>query len=252
MKTLQLGTKARIIIYMVFFSTLSCTVDNAADLADSNSESGESQAFLFLKNSEIYPGNICNEYDQIGQIHNEITEEFLDFGENKGNTDLIITETESLANLNSNFLKIKAPSYESPVATRIDYILDNPQQSTSEIISTSSLSLQSQLALTEFLTKVMNYKAQKVPYEIIYHYIIQFEGNVNLASYNLNDRRIILSTTSITRHAFYFAAKKKKKRPRDRDWDISWGNITAGTEGSEEDFSKAIIMSVVAGLRFNQ
>ena len=96
------------------------------------------------------------------------------------------------------------------------------------------------------------YRDQQAAYEIVYQFIIAYEtGIIANGDYDAHDKRIILTTTSITRYAFYFA-KTHRRKPRDRDWDISWGNIIGGTEGSSESTAKAITMATVIGVMTNK
>jgi hypothetical protein len=106
--------------------------------------------------------------------------------------------------------------------------------------------------LNEFLETAMHYREQQQEFDSIYQFIIAYEADIiKSGDFDLHDKQVILTTTSITRYALYFA-KKHRRRPRDRDWDISWGNIVGGTEGSSENTAKAIIMSTVIGLITNK
>jgi len=196
-----------------------------------------------------FPDNPANPYDAAGRLYTDITEAYILNGTTVGTTAGAIAITESLAESNTDYLAIKPGSYLSPTAMRIDYIATHGKFATDEAIATAGLTIKAGQSLTAFLDDLMDYDAA-TDYGILYDYIVKYETSVltdpMLTSY---DQRILLTTSSIARHGFYL---KKKKRPRDRDWDISWGNITGGIEGSTEDMAKAVVMAVSAGIVLNE
>lgn len=196
-----------------------------------------------------YPDNPANQYDAAGQLYNALTESYIYGGLAAGTAAEAVSITEAIAAANPDFMRIKPAGYVTPAAARIDYIATHEQAAAHEIISTAGLSVKAQLSLSGFIDTLMDYDAL-TDYGIIYTYIINYETAVltdpMLTGY---DQRVMLTTSSIARHGFYL---RKKKRPRDRDWDISWGNITAGTEGGTEDTAKAAVMAVATGILLNK
>lgn len=226
----------------------SCSPDDKAEQVQKNLSV---QSNLAMRKTGLYPENMANEFDSSGQLHNEISEAYLAGNTSETTTAAILGRIETIANANSDFNALKT-GYYSPSTSRLDYIFSNQYSCYLDIISNSSMSLKGKLSLSEFLASVMLQRDQGQPYEMIYEFIISYESSI-LADPLLtgSDRRIILTTASITRYSFYFAQKHKKK-PRDRDWDISWGNIVAGTEGDESSMAKAIIMSATLGIMSNK
>jgi hypothetical protein len=197
----------------------------------------------------VYPENQANPYDIAGQLHNDITEAYLNSVPITTTTANTIAAVEAIANANPAFLSVKPGSYVSPTAARIDYITGNEVTAASQIIANAALSQKAKLSLSDFIDTLMDYREANVPYETIYQYIIAYETMVvNDTLLTANDKKIMLTTSSISRYGFYL----RKKRPRDRDWDISWGNIVAGIEGIGEDMAKAIVMSAATGIVHNK
>jgi hypothetical protein len=254
MKTLNLWTLF-LTISICYFSSLtivSCSSDpdsvNTSSAVEQNTEANAS----VLRVTGTYPENASNAYDIAGQLYYDISESYYTGALLSTSTFGTIQQVESIANNNLEYQALKPASYVSPTASRIDYIVANPDQSKLDIISNSSMSIKAKLSLSDFLDTLMLYRDQKKSYDFIYQFIIGYEnGVVADGSYNVNDKMVILTTTSISRYSFYFASKHRR-RPRDRDWDISWGNIVGGTEGSAESTAKAIVMSTVAGLITNR
>ncbi len=228
---------------LVLTTFISCSPDgpendNVQNISSSNKLTGE------------YPENPANEYDIAGDLNNTLTEAWLAKDVPVGDVVTVLSEVEALANLNSDFLDLKPTGYVSPTVKQIEYILADEEQSALDIISNSSLSPKARFGLATFIDSLMAFRASLAEYEVIHKYIVGYEDSIiNDATLLPNDKRIILTTTSVSRHAIYFA--KKKKRPRDRDWEISWGNIVAPTEGSEDSMANAVIMSVVTGIMLN-
>ena len=243
MKNLTLWT-----IILILFT--SCSIDN--DSAELNENQSIPTASNETSKTGMYPENSANAYDIAGQLYYDISESFLALGVGSGTTATTISHVESVANANDDFLTILPTTYVSPTSTRIDYILNNQQVTALDIILNSNLTTEGKASMTGFMNSLMVFKDQAVEYDDVYKYIIIYETAV-IVDKNLtaNDKKILLTTSSISRYGFFFAKKRKKKKPRDRDWDISWGHIVSAMDGSEANIAKAIVMSVAVGVITN-
>jgi hypothetical protein len=254
MKTLKLWTFIlTLFICGSSLSLVSCSIENepVAPNASMNNQS-EFTNQIVQRKTGLYPENAANDYDAVGQLYDAISEQYLVSGLISTSTAGTIQQVEGIANLSSEYQSIVPGTYTSPSATRIDYIVSNQQLSTADIIANSGMSAKAKSSLTAFLNTLMDYKSQGKGITEMYPFIVNYESNVIADSVlTATDRKVILSTTSISRYAFSFAGKHRRK-PRDRDWDISWGNIVAGTEGSVDNSAKAIIMTAVAGIIANK
>lgn len=232
---------------------VSCSTENeSANSKEGTIGQSSLPSTVVQRKTGLYPENAANDYDAAGQLHNDISESYLANGLVPTTTAAAIQQVQAIANSNIEYQSLVPSNYVSPTATRIDYIMNNQQSSTLDIIANSGMSLRAKLSLTTFLNTVMEYKSQGKDIDYLYPFIIDYETNtISDPALTAMDRKVILTTTSITRYGFYFAQKHRRK-PRDRDWDISWGNIVAGTEGSSESSAKAIMMATVAGILSNK
>lgn len=243
MKTLTLWT----IILTLF---LSCSTENETSISDDTQTDITTGAVL--RKAGLYPENSSNIYDAAGQLYYDISDAYLLQGNVSATTAGTISQVESIANLNEEYLTLRPATYVSPTAARIDYILSNQQVTALNIIANSSMTSNAKLSLTSFLTTLMLYRDLQKEYDSIYRLIVDYETVIIAdTTFTANDKKIILTTTSISRYGFYFASKHRRK-PRDRDWEISWGHIIASTDGSEDNTASAIVKSAVCGIIINK
>ena len=243
MKTLTLWT-----IILTLFA--SCSTENETSISDDGQTNITSNTVL--RKSGLYPENSNNLYDAAGQLYYAISDTYLLQGNVSVTTAGTISQIESIANLNEEYVTLRPATYLSPTAARIDYILSNQQTTALNIIASSSMTANAKLSLSNFLTTLMIYRNLQKEYDLIYRLIVDYEtAIIESNTLTANDKKIILTTTSVSRYGFYFASKHRRK-PRDRDWDISWGHIIASTDGSEENTASAIVKSAVCGIITNK
>jgi hypothetical protein len=242
MKTLTLWT-----IILILFSSCS-TNEQTSNL---HNQSNLTVASLHRKTG-LYPENSNNPYDAAGQLYYDFSEIYLMQGKFSTTTAGTISQIEEIASLNEEFLTLRPATYLSPTPARIDYILNNQEITAMSIIANSSMTASGKSSLTGFLISLMGYRDMQKEYDFIYSFVLEYETAVIADnSLTVNDKKIILTTTSISRYGFYFASRHRRK-PRDRDWEISWGHIIAGTDGSEANTAEAIIKSAVCGIITNK
>jgi len=251
MKSLNLWTT--ILTLSIFSVTtltvVSCTSDESNNLIAQQAVRGGDG--ITNRITGLYPENSKNIYDAAGQLHNDILEAYLSQQKVSTTTAGTISQVEDIANVNAEFLLLKPSTYASPSVLRIDNILNNVV-TPADVIANSSMSMGAKTSLTTFLNSLMAYRDQQKDYDFIYQFIIDYEmAIIDNASLSSNDKRVILITTSISRYGFDFA-KRHRRKPRDRDWEISWGNIVAGTDGAGTSDAKAIVMSAVCGIISNK
>ena len=224
MKAVFFRTFLSFLSLLTFFPFLlqSCGVDG--NIPDEQLPEMEAQR-------EVSAENSANEYDATGKLMYDICHDYLSQNLNLSVTDSIVDVLESLANSKPVFLTLRPSGYVSPSSSRISFILAT--STPLGIITGSSLSLSAKQSLAEFLTDLMALRDLDADYDDVYNFIVDYESSViSDTAFSTQDRKIMLVGTSISRYGFYFA-KKHRRKPRDRDWEISWGHILA----------KAIIMA---------
>ena len=224
--------------------TSSCTSDATVyEDPAAVSDSANSDDYLMRGGTVSNPDNA---YDTVGALYADITEEYLDSEPEITSIANTIIAIENIANLDSRFLALKSQDYLSPSATRIGALVSN------EAISLDNLpiSAPAKTNLVRFIDSLMVYQDADTDFDSIYDYIVDFEaGVINDILYTSTDRKVLLFTGSIARHAF--DVQRKRRKNRDRDWDLSWGSIYAGSEGASENEAQGVIMSVVTTIVLN-
>lgn len=235
-----------IIAFFVMMSTglVSCSSDNDT----TNSENTNSNSAKLIT---TLPGNDANPYDEVGWLYNELFDTYYTNANLGGSVTQIITKVQTIADASANFNSIKGSPYHNVSNTRVLYLLEHPTTCVNDVISASSMSTTGKSSLTNFINSFIIFLENENDCDVIYDKVVSYENGVLLnAALTETDKRIILTTTSITRHSA-FRARKKPKKNTDPDWDIFIGNIIASTEGAEYGSAEAATMSLVTGIAQN-
>ena len=197
------------------------------------------------------PFNAANEFDQAGALHNELSESYVVGGTLPTSVSATLTSVDSIAGSNALFHQVKGGHYTIPPVSRLEYILEQSDLDFTNVFSCSSLSSGAKKNLAVFVERIQYLEASKSDYDSIYQYIVIAEDSIlSSTTYSQHDKELLLITTSITRHASYFARAQKRK-PRDKDWILVIANITAATDGAEKGIGEAAVMSATAGIVSN-
>lgn len=201
--------------------------------------------------NEILPLNNDNPYDAVGQLHDELFETYYASGNLPSEINGIISRVESVANSNSTFTAMKDTNYQIVAQQRVQYILEHKNTCVADVISNSSMTVAAKLSLTDFINSFVVLFPTEFNGDVLSDFVIKYENAVLVnPALTTNDKRIMLTTTSIARHSAYMARKKPKKNT-DPDWLVLVGNIIAATEGAEEGSAKAVSMSLATGIAQN-
>jgi len=101
------------------------------------------------------------------------------------------------------------------------------------------------VSLSGFITSLFLLVEEE--YEDIHDFVVSYELSViNNSEFNDEDKRIILTTSSLSRYSFYYEKKRK-----DKDWETSVGNIMAGLSGALENSLTAVNSALVTGIYHN-
>lgn len=204
-----------------------------------------------LSKSIGYPANPNNSYDLAGRLFYDTTESYYLHNAVFPEVAAIIGGIELAASADADFVAVKPVDYLAPTANDVTYLLDLAPGSQDLFLNQCGLSATAKAKLSSFITDVLAYRAQHQSYGDIYNYILAFEAQITAsASLTEFDKKTILITSATARYATYFASKYKR-RP-DRDWEISWGNIAAATEGSGEGLAKAVTLSAATAIAANR
>lgn len=206
----------------------------------------------FYKENGIVPFNANNPYETIGQLHDELFTTYYEAEVLPTSIEEICSSVESIANANTTFNNLKEPNYQPLVPAKVEYSVQHQSTCITDIIASSSLSTGAKTNLAVFCKAFVILFDTENNAEILYGYVANYESTiVDNPSFTANDKRILLTTTSVARHSAYLA-KKKPKKNTDPDWTILVGNIMAATEGAEENCAKAITLALATGIASNQ
>lgn len=152
--------------------------------------------------------NDQNQYNYVGQIHNEILTSYLSiYEDDTTDVNLIIERINEIANNNANFIAIKDSSY-CPIEDSIIISGANDfENQFSNVISNFNVSNQVKNKLSELINYFFTKANQtNVPtLREVDNYFINFENEViNNNYYTLNDKRTLLSAISTARYSSCF------------------------------------------------
>lgn len=202
-------------------------------------------------NKEKYdsPFNPSNSFDNAGQIHNEILTSYYEHHPLPTETDSIIDLFHAKATLHPYF-SIITSSLISP--QELEMLLNHPDTAMQDFLQSSDLSEKAKISLSTYIEELLYYADSSDDYAVIYNYITTYENTIATdALYSWDEKSIILTITSITRHSIYMK-KKRPKKNTDLDWDWLTTNIVGATAGANGDTQKAIYTALVAGIIENK
>ena len=169
-----------------------------------------------------------------GAVQNELLDALITRGDTASTLIVTLKEAAVLAIGLPAFKALSDEGFSMPSETRLAYLTDGVSGRLDDVITHASLSERAKLSLTNFANSLAYYSGQQPDYEGIDQFILSFEASVIADStFDSKDLKVLLTTASLSQHAFKFASTHKKRKPRDRDWDISVGHIAIAIELSE-------------------
>lgn len=200
----------------------------------------------------VVPAYNANPYDNAGQIYDELFSTYYDGTVRTNNAQSVIDQVEAIAHGNSSFLSIATGGYAPLSVERINYLAEKRNSDIGGVIGASSLSPQGKTSFANFLISYVTLYASDADAIGMFDAVIKYEDSIiGNALYSENDKRILLTTTSIIRYSSY-RAKKRPKKNTDPDWIISVGHAFGTGEGAEESMAKAIVEGLVTGIVSNK
>lgn len=211
---------------------LSCSTDE--DLENIELQSETSTSLSLKENPHNWnPANTANSYDAAGNLYRKILEEYHDNAPTSTTPSQIISDVETIANSFSEFTPMKNNIYMPLAYSNINWILNTSDSYHIAITNNTVLSMaaKNQLEiLASNLTLMIDAEASA---KNIHDHIVGFEATiVSSQALTANDKKAILTSTSIARHANYL-------RRKGRRWDIHHG-ITGCIQGDTESMAKAV------------
>lgn len=219
------------------FLNISCSSDDVTNYQTAQTDVASKDRFI-VKNLNV-PTNTANQYDYLGKIHSEVLDDYLNNYSSTVVIPVVTANVDITANSNTLFNTINS-NYKGLKATDVQWIISNILYPVN-IINSTSLSTQGKTVLGPFINQLDTY--QNVTYKTAHDSIVAYEATVAAnASLNTNDKRIILTTTSIARYSIAYAKDKGRR------WDKTRTGITASINGVDiaESVTKSIAANIVA------
>lgn len=229
---------------LVILSSLivSCTTDTIDSIksANSNVSSHKSEQSAHMM-EELTPENPANIYDFAGKIHNDILDAYLTANHQDTTIAQISKQIEAIAAKNEDLILLKSGTNVPVDFIVIQEIINEPLTVQNQTIANSMMTTAAKISISNFMNAIA--LRENDSYQEIYEFIISYESAV-IANDVLNseEKRIILTISSIIRYSAYYAEKK------DKDWGTSGGHRVGSLRGAIDNSSGAIKYSLVTGI----
>ncbi|OXB07798.1 hypothetical protein [Flavobacterium pectinovorum] len=226
-------------VWLAFLPLLAvaCTSESASEATTSHLKTS-------AKTTTIGPANPANPFDLAGSIHNEILESLDGMDFNPQSAADVANAVDSISSLYPELVTLGG---NSSLAARLDEInlLVSCEDPLEQVFTASSLEASARDSFSTFVSSLL--LSADSPYEDIRTSIVSYEAFVlDSSEFTSEDKRIILTTTSVVR---YSASRKKRK---DKDWETSVTSIAATVLGAEECLALGLKMGVTVGLCQNE
>lgn len=183
------------------------------------------------------PENPDNPYDIAGKIHNDILDSYLTASYPFTTIVQISHTVDSISASHNDFSILEATLPWN--FGEIQETVDTPHLKLEQAIANSGMTNAAKICLANFMNSIVLWETDE--YEVIHPTLILFETSViNNTQFTNEDKRIILTTSSIARYSIYYA-----KEIKDKDWGTSVGNRVAALQGAIANSSTAVNRSVL-------
>ena len=197
------------------------------------------------------PAYSINAYDDAGRIYDELFDKYYDGSVRLKSVENIINDVTTIANTNSFFVANNNYGDIQLSAERVEYLSNLGTSDIAGVIGANNLSLTAKTSFSNFLITIAALYATETDATKMYNAVVKYEENVISSNFlTYDDKKIILTTTSIVRYSSY-RAKKKPKKNTDPDWLILVTHVLGSEEGAEENMEKAILQGLVTGIVSN-
>jgi hypothetical protein len=225
---------------------VSCTADpivTAENIDNPISVEKSNQTARLVQNQT--PENPANNYDFAGKIHNEILDVYLAGNYQNYTIAQISQQIELIAAQNNNLTSLNLGTNVPTNEVLIQELINNPQTKLDQTIANSAMTVAAKNSLSNFMNDMVLW--QNHSYEEIYGSIVAYEGTVIAnTTFTSEDKRIILTTSSIARYSTYYDLERK-----DEDWGNSTGHRVGAVSGAIDNSATAILRSLIIAIRMH-
>lgn len=225
----------RVLVAAVPLFIAACSIENTGETsAIANTDAN-------FKKLRIAPHNADNPYDAAGDIHNDIMEAIEDINFDSKSIEYIANTIDSVSASHAGLVSL--PSGNPTLSIRLPEIAElvNDSNALANTLSISALGASARNSISAFIDSLV--LEPDTPYEDLHSEVVSYEAAI-LANDSLSteEKRIILTTTSLIRYSAY------KKKRKDKDWETSVTSIAAAVRGSDKCIALGLKMAVTVGL----
>jgi hypothetical protein len=225
----------RHLLYM--FSLLAITACSNEDMADSAPSSPKTLKSTITVDEGANP---ANPFDATGRNYLALHDAYEALPQKPLGNEAIILSFENIA----LSLGVSGEVYDPVVSQAISAVKNQATTNLNASISNLSISSSAKNHLISILNLLESLKQNDEGYDAVYSDLVEFEGTILSSALTVKDKQVLLTTLAITRYAIYNTSRKKR---RDRDWELSVGNIMATAYGAVASEPNAVISGAASG-----
>jgi len=220
----------KVLLAILPLFTIACSDDYTAEITETAHRTESA------KKSGIGPGNPANPFDIAGSIHNQILGIINETDFNSQSIEEIAILIDSVSSAHPELMPLSNGNNLSGRLSEINWIVNN-ENAITDVLTEGTMG---ESAKANFITFVNNLSLVAAdPYEDIHSVIVSYEAST-LANtgFSAEDKRIILTATSVTRYAAY------DKKRKDKDWENNVTSIAATVSGAEQNLVLGVKMAL--------
>lgn len=220
---------------LLFLISFHSSCDNEELTIISNSHSKKTRTILI--DSE-------NPFDELGEIHNVLFDLYSPPPNFQKDIEVIANEVNYLLSNYTN-LQPSTITIDSLFVEWFEEIIYYPEQSLDTITSQSELSTLAETKLLNLIEITSGTTTTDINEALLE--IISFEENIIMdIILSTKEKEIILMVSAIAKYSIYDNGDRK-----DKDWDLSVGNIVATINGAVNNNHNALLFALIAKIYLN-
>jgi hypothetical protein len=193
-----------------------------------------------VKKSGIGPGNSANPFDIAGSMYYEILDIIGETDFNSQSIQQIAIVVDSVSAAHPELMPLSSNSTLSGRLSELTLIINN-ENAIDDVLAACTMDVSARANFITFVNSLPLVAAD--PYEDIHSVIVSYEAGV-LANtgFSDEDKRIILTATSVARYSAY------EKKRKDKDWETNVTSIAATVCGAEQNLVLGLKMALTVEL----
>lgn len=178
-----------------------------------------------------------NPFDAIGILYNVLFDAYAASNNRDDTIEGIAVKINELITGYSN-LEPTTITINAGFTDRVEQILNYPEHSLDIIVSEVGLSVRVKAKLNDLIELVSGVTTNDYP-EILVDVISYEKGIITDVSLTPEEKEVLLTVSSIVKYSLYDNGDRK-----DKDWDLSVGNIVAAAYGAAHSGQDALLMGL--------